>query len=293
MYLSEMTRKHVTVSLSGDGGDELFAGYDRYQAVRVAERFDRLPAFLRKLIASPVWQKIPASVRQKSRRRRVKRLLAALGEPPERRYLKWVSIFDNERRPGLYTDAFAMQLGGTDPADFLLEAYRNCPNRDFVTRTTCTDVLTYLPCDILNKVDIASMTYALEARCPFLDQEVVQLAARMPIEWKLRGGRGKRILTETFSDLLPPAIQTRPKMGFGVPLDHWFRGELQPLLQEVLLDSQSLNRGLFRPEAVRLLVDEHVQGKWDHSYRLWSLLVLELWQQKFLDPTTPPTGPSG
>jgi asparagine synthase (glutamine-hydrolysing) len=127
------------------------------------------------------------------------------------------------------------------------------------------------------------MAYGLEARCPLLDQEVVDLAAGMPIEWKMRGGRGKQILIETFSDLLPPAIQTRSKMGFGVPLDHWFRGELQPLLKEVLLDRRSLDRGLFRPQAVEQLVEEHVTSRWDHSYRLWSLLVLELWQQKFLD----------
>lgn len=291
MYLSEMTRQHVTVSLSGDGGDELFAGYERYRAVRLAEKFDRLPGFVRKLIASPMWQKLPASVRQKSRRRKLKRWLAALGQSPERRYLTWVSIFDADRRRSLYTHAFAAQLGGTDAADFLLEAYRECPDRDFVTRTTCADVLTYLPCDILNKVDIASMTYALEARCPFLDQEVVQLAARMPMEWKLSGGRAKRILIDTFADLIPPAIQNRSKMGFGVPLDHWFRGELKGLLQEVLLDSRTLNRGLFQPEAIQQLVDEHVQGKWDHSYRLWSLLVMELWQQTFLDPAVPPSGP--
>lgn len=283
MYLAEMTRRNVTVALSGDGGDELFAGYDRYQAVNLGARFDRLPALARRLITAPVWQHLPASTKQKSRRRRFKRLLSALAYSPERRYLKWISIFDDARLPGMYADGFRSQLAGTDPADFLLAAYGECPGRDFVTRTTCADVLTYLPCDILTKVDIATMAYALEARCPFLDQEVVQLAARIPIEWKLQGRRGKKILVETFSDLLPADIQTRPKMGFGVPLDHWFRDELKQLLHDVLLDRQSLERGIFRPEAVRQLVEEHVSNRWDHSYRLWSLLVLELWQQRFLD----------
>src|SRR5262249_53992146 len=156
------------------------------------------------------------------------------------------------------SDDFRAQLGNADPAEFVLNAYRECASRDFVTRTSCTDVLTYLPCDILNKVDIASMTYGLEARCPLLDHEVVDLAARLPIEWKLQRGRGKRILIETFADLLPPAIQTRSKMGFGVPLDHWFRGELQPLLKDVLLERSSLDRGLFRPQGVEQLVEEHV-----------------------------------
>lgn len=283
MYLSEMTRQHVTVALSGDGGDELFAGYDRYRAVQLAQVFDHLPRFLQKLIAAPLWQRLPASTRQKSNRRRLKRLLSALAYPAERRYLKWISIFDDARLPEILSDEFREQLGNADAAEFILDAYRECPSRDIVTRTTCADLLTYLPCDILNKVDIASMTYGLEARCPFLDHEVVDLAAAMPIEWKMRHGRGKQILIETFSDLVPAAIQRRSKMGFGVPLDHWFRGELQPLLKDVLLDPRSLARGLFRPQAVEQLVEEHVRSRWDHSYRLWSLLVLELWQQRFLD----------
>lgn len=287
LYLSQMTRQNVTVALSGDGGDELFAGYQRYQAVKLAALFDRFPRPLRRLLTLPLWQRIPASVQQRSRRRQLKRLLSALSESPERRYLKWISIFDATRRSELYTETFRQRLEGCDSADFLLSAYAACPDRDFVTRTTCADVLTYLPCDILTKVDIASMTYGLEVRCPFLDQEVVQLAARLPMDFKLRSGRGKRILIETFTDLLPEPIQQRSKMGFGVPLDHWFRDELRPLLQEVLLDPSSLGRGYFRPEAVECLVSEHVSGKWDHSYRLWSLLVLELWQQTYLDAVVP------
>lgn len=288
LYLSALTRKNVTVALSGDGGDELFAGYDRYQAVVLGQRFDRLPRLLRSALASRFWQWLPASTRQKSRRRRFKRLLAALQYPPERRYLKWVSIFDDERLPGLLSEGLTERLAGHDPASFLLEAYQECPGRDFVTRTTCADVLTYLPCDILNKVDIASMAHSLEVRAPFLDQHVAELAARLPIEWKRRDGRGKQILLETFSDLVPAEIQTRPKMGFGVPLDVWFRGELRPLLEETLLDPGTLSRGWFRPEAVRQLVSEHVENRWDHSYRLWSLLVFELWQRRFVDSAGPP-----
>ncbi len=290
MYLSEMTRKNVTVSLSGDGGDELFAGYDRYKAVHIAEWFDGLPRPLQKMATLRLWQHLPASVRQKSRRRRLKRLLAALGEPRERRYLKWISIFDEQRLAGLWSDDFRATLGDADAAAPLLEAYQACPNRDFVTQTTCADVLTYLPGDILTKVDIASMTYGLECRSPFLDHHVAEFAARLPLQAKLRGRQGKRILIETFGDLLPASIQSRPKMGFGVPLDHWFRNELKPMLQETLLDGSALSRGYFRPEAVERLVSEHLNGQWDHSYRLWSLLCLELWQRIFVDaPTVPAT----
>jgi asparagine synthase (glutamine-hydrolysing) len=283
MRLSEMVRQHVTVALSGDGGDELFAGYNRYRAVHQAHRFDRLPHFVRALIASPAWQKFPSSSLQRAPGRRLKRLLSTLALSPERRYLKWASNFDDTTYPGLMTGDFDERLGGADRAGFILDAYRECPARDLVTRTTCTDILTYLPGDILTKVDIASMTYALEVRCPLLDHEVVDLAAAMPIEWKMRGRRGKRILIDTFSDLLPPAIQRRSKKGFGVPLSHWCRGELAPLIKDVLLDRRSLDRGLFRPQAIEQLIQDDATGRWDHSSRLWSLLVLELWQQEYLD----------
>jgi asparagine synthase (glutamine-hydrolysing) len=293
MYLSQMTRQEVTVSLSGDGGDELFAGYDRYRAVQLGALFDRLPGPLQKLLTAKLWQNLPASVEQRTFRRRLKRLLSALGESPERRYLCWISIMDDERRRSIYSDDFRQQLGSFDSAEFILAAYRECPDRDFVTRTTCVDLLTYLPCDILTKVDIAGMAYSLECRSPFLDHHVAELAARMPIGLKRKGTRGKQILIETFSDLLPASIQKRSKMGFGVPLDHWFRNELKPLLYDTLLDSRTLDRGFFKPEAIRKLVEEHTSGQWDHSYRLWALLCLELWQRMFLDADVPSACPAG
>lgn len=283
MYLSQFTRANVTVALTGDGGDELFAGYDRYLAVDLASRIDRIPWFLRAPMTSQIWQRLPASVEQKSRLRQVKRFLAALGQSPERRYANWISIFDDARRRGLFSPDFQKTLNGYDSASFVLNAYGRCSDPDFVHRTTCVDVETYLPCDILTKVDIASMAFSLECRSPFMDHKVVELAARIPREQKLRGRRGKRILIETFADLLPASIQTRRKMGFGVPLDHWFRGSLRPLLTDTLLQPKSLDRGYFDPVAVRRLVEEHTTGQWDHSARLWLLLVFELWHQKFVD----------
>ena len=284
MYLSEVTRREVTVALSGDGGDELFAGYPRYQAVRLAAKMDRMPRWMRQVFAWRLWQRIPSSGEQRSFPRRVKRFIEALGQSPELRYLRWIGIFDRQWRQSLYSDEFGSAIDNTATDQVLLDAYGECPDRDFVTRTTCADVLTYLPFDILKKVDVASMAFSLEARSPFLDHHVVELAARMPIGLKTSGGRSKAILTEAFADLLPQSIQTRSKMGFGVPLTPWFRGELKDLLIDSLLGDRAAARGFFRPATVRRLVDEHMSGEWDHCYRLWNLLCLEHWCRTYLDP---------
>lgn len=280
-YLSQLTRRHVTVALTGDGGDELFAGYDRYRAVRLAAGLDRLGP-LRRLLAARFWQRLPASPRQKSLLRRIKRFSQSLAMPPARRYFEWISIFGQARRAALYSESFLAALPEGDPLDFLASHAALAAGRDPVTRFSLADALTYLPGDLMTKVDIAAMAHGLETRPPFLDHRVVELAARMPVRLKFRGGKGKRILLDTFADLLPPEIQTRKKMGFGVPLDHWFRGPLAEFTRSVLLDRRTLDRGLFREEAVRELVESHLAGRFDHSARLWSLLVLEMWQRTWL-----------
>ena len=282
-YVSQYSRREVTVAVTGDAGDELFFGYPRYQAVWLAGRIDRLPKPLRLAAAARLWQRLPASPDQKSPIRRMKKLLAALGEPPERRYLRWVGLFDDARRRALYSDGFRESLDGHDAARFVLDAYARCRQRDFLSQTTFVDLLTYLPGALLAKVDIASMAHGLECRSPLLDHHVVELAIAMPMALKQQGMTGKRIFKETFADLLPPSIRQRRKMGFGVPLDAWFRGQLRRHLTEVLLDPVSLGRGYFRPEVVQRMVREHVEGRWDHSYRLWALLWFEHWHRMFLD----------
>ncbi len=189
-------------------------------------------------------------------------------------------------RPGVrcYSPELIQAIGNgdsldDDPATVLLRAMGAANRRDPVTQALVADLLTYLPCDLLVKVDLASMAHSLECRGPFLDHRVVELAMAMPIDRKLRlrSGRSKVVLKEAFADLLPPIIRNRPKMGFGVPLDRWFRGELKDELRAVLLDPSSLGRGLFQPEAVNRLVSDHIEGRRDHSQRLWALLMLELW----------------
>jgi len=282
-YVSEMTRRHVTVALTGDGGDELFAGYPRYKAVALARKFDRLPGFVRGAVAGRFWQRLPASPRQKSFRRRLKRFAEMLALPHWPRYLGWIAIFNEARRAELYRDEFVARLPNDDPLAFLLDAAGRCRQRDPVTATSLVDLVTYLPCDLMTKVDIASMAHSLECRQPMLDHRVVELAARMPVKRKYRGGKGKRVLLEAFDDLIPREIVHRKKMGFGVPLDHWFRGPLAPFAQEVFTDRRTRQRGLFQNETVDRLLDEHIAGRFDHAPRLWALLILELWQREWLD----------
>jgi len=282
-YVSQRTRQHVTVALTGDGGDELFAGYPRYLAVWLAEGFDRLPSVVRQMCAGSYWQRLPSGTRQKSLLRRWKRFVEMLNRLPSERYLEWIAIFGQARREALYSDALAAALSEADPSQFLTAALARCNRRDSVTAFSLADLLTYLPGDLMAKVDIASMAHGLECRQPFLDYRVVELAAQMPGHLKFRRGRGKWILREAFGDLLPEAIQRRSKMGFGVPLDHWFRHELKDYVREVLLDRHTRERGYFRPEAVVELLDQHQQSRFNHGYRLWSLLILELWQRQWMD----------
>jgi len=289
MALCEVTSQAVKVALTGDGGDELFAGYDRYRAVRLGNKIDSLPGFLRSLIASSFWQKIPASVNQKTFLRKVKRFLGSASLEPRSRYLQWIAIFQKAQRDQLYTAKFRNSLQQFQADQWLPDVYQQFPNRDIVTQTTAVDLVTYLPCDILNKVDIASMSVGLECRSPFLDHKIAEFTSQIPLSFKLKGKIGKRILRDAFCEFIPDSILTRPKMGFGVPVDHWFRNELKPMLHDILLSERALARGYFAPDAVRNLVDEHTSSRADHSYRLWAMLVLESWQRMFIDPEAIPT----
>ncbi len=281
--VSRMAREHVTVALSGDGGDELFAGYDRYRAVRLGAWFDRLPQAIRGALTAKLWQRLPGSGRQKAISRRAKRLLQGLAFSPGRRYLEWIAIFNEARRAELYSDAFLAQLPDHDPYAFLDEAFSRSDRRDRVTSTSLADLVTYLPCDLMTKVDVASMAHGLECRQPLLDYRLVEFAASLPLSMKLGARRSKRILVDTFGDRLPPSVRRRRKMGFGVPLDRWFRDDLGAYTREVLLERRATDRGYFQPATVGRLIDEHQQGIFDHSYRLWALLFLELWMRQWVD----------
>ncbi len=293
-YVSRETRRSVTVALTGDAGDELFGGYDRYRALALTELFQHLPSVPRQLLGGTMVHVLPRSAQSKTRLRGLQRLFEHINEPAESRYLGWMTTFDEAARMAIYSDSQLDLLASTaadlpdpseaDPATLLSKAFGAAGRRDRISRAMVADIMTYLPGDLLVKVDIASMAHSLECRGPFLDHRVVELAAAMPLERKiqLRTGRSKFVLKRAFADLLPPPIKARSKMGFGVPISRWFRAELKNELRDVLLDPVCLGRGLFRPDAIEKLVAEHVDGTREHSQRLWTLLMLELWFRRHL-----------
>jgi asparagine synthase (glutamine-hydrolysing) len=269
-YLARETRRHVKVALSGDGGDELFGGYDRYRALALTERLAKLPQALRAALVGPVVQSIPG-VHPKARGTRLKRMLRSVNLPPGERYDNFIELFD---------DKTARELVGFEgnyvsPVDAAVR-YATTLGKTVVQAGMCADRYMYLPNDLLTKVDRCSMLHALEVRSPFMDHELVEFAATLTTPQLLKGGP-KRMLREAFADVLPAWVFKRKKMGFAVPIGEWFRGELRPMLHDHLFAKDAFAATHFSMAVVRRLVDDHEAGRVDHSQRLYALLMLELW----------------
>jgi asparagine synthase (glutamine-hydrolysing) len=287
--VSRLARQHVTVALNGDGGDEILLGYERYRAMELASRADALPAAIRRRLARAA-RHLPIGT-AKSSIFRLRRFAEALGDTRPERYARWIGCFRPEEKARVFSDDFVRAAAQEDPLQLLEEAYRRSDAATLAEATSHVDVQTYLPDDLLVKMDIASMAHSLEMRSPLLDHQVVEFAARLPVREKLRGGTSKVLLREVMRGELPPEILARRKMGFGVPIDQWFRGRFADLLQDILLSQSAQGRGYFRPGAVRRLIDEHTAGRQHHHFRLWALLMLELWHRTFID-RPPPAEPT-
>jgi asparagine synthase (glutamine-hydrolysing) len=283
-YVAEMTRRHVTVALNGDAGDENFGGYDRYVANLLAASFDRLPGsgLARGAIRAGL-HLLPRAGTRTTTFTRGRRFLEGVAEEPERRYARWFCHFYGDRKAALCTPEFLAARGEADELAALLAAYRDSDAPDFGDATLGADVGLYLPDDLLVKVDIASMAHALEARSPFLDHEFMEFVATIPFDLKIRGHTKKYILKRALRGLLPETILHRPKKGFGVPIGRWLRHELKDLVHETLLSPRCLGRGYFRGAMIRRMVDEHVRGAAGWHYHLWTLLMLELWHRTYID----------
>jgi asparagine synthase (glutamine-hydrolysing) len=282
-YVSKLAREHVKVALNGDGGDENFAGYRRY----VANEFSRV---LHRAVPSPLVKAIlplvlllPHGKSTNNFSWRLKRFLQEYIQPPEIRNGHWLCHFTEEMKRGIYTHDFVARVAGRDSFDLMIERYREADAGNFLDKTLYADVMMYLPDDLLVKVDVASMANSLEARSPFLDHTFMEFAAKIPADLKLKGRSTKYILKEALKGVLPDAVLSREKMGFGVPIDHWFRNELKEMAYDTLLSDRAVQRGYFRKEAVRSMLDAHVSGKWNWQYQIYNLLMLELWHRVFID----------
>ncbi|MFI2350444.1 asparagine synthase (glutamine-hydrolyzing) [Streptomyces sp. NPDC019443] len=274
-FVAELSRRHVTVVLNGDGGDECFGGYRRYAYMKSAGRIRtpyRLNGVLNRLGSALAEGNTPLGLR------RFGRGLQLLAETPQHRYASLMSYFTREGKHALYTGAMHEQVAHVDSYELITEVFDTSRADEDVNRLMDVDVNTYLPGDLLVKVDITTMAHSLEARSPFLDHHLLEWAAGLPGRWKVDGQVTKALLKSAMTPWLPSEVLNRPKAGFAVPLADWLRCELRPLAYDLLTDHTARARGLFRPEVVRRLLQDHVEGR-DRSSRLWALLQFELWHR--------------
>jgi asparagine synthase (glutamine-hydrolysing) len=275
-YVSEMARQHVTVVLSGDGGDEQFGGYDRYFPHPRVTSFDRMAGGVGRIAAAAAWRALPHGARGKNFLRRVAR--------DERgRYLDAVTFYHADERQSLLSDDVRRALGGWDAEAVFGRPFERLGDLPLPAQLMAFDFETYLPEDCLTKVDRMSMAHSIESRVPLLDHLVVEFAAALPVDMKLRGTTGKYLLKQLAYSLVPREILDRPKQGFGVPIGHWFRGELRDVFGDILGSSTARQRGYFNRRFVDRVLQEHLTGKRDHALRLWQLVVFELWHRQYVD----------
>jgi asparagine synthase (glutamine-hydrolysing) len=275
-WLSTLTRRHVTVALSGDGGDELLAGYDHYRADRWAGRVAWLARTRGWALVDRLLDRIPPASSKKGPVNLAKRFAEGLRRPEDLEHARWWVFWDLQQRRELYSRTFLDQLGDRDCFGAYRMWMREAGEAGFsgLQRQLHADLSGYLPDDILTKVDRMSMAVGLEARVPFLDHELVESVMALPGDWKLRGRTTKWILREAMREVLPPSVLSRSKEGFSIPMKNWLRGPLRPLMDELL--AGVTQRGWFDPEVIRRLEAEHLRGRENHAHRLWCLMSLEL-----------------
>jgi asparagine synthase (glutamine-hydrolysing) len=278
--LSRFTRRSVTVALSGDGGDELFAGYPTYPAHRLAGAYARLPGFVRERLVRPAVERLPVNHDNLSLDFKLKRFVAGAGLDEVERHAAWMGSFTPAEQRELFTTDALARLGASPSYESFRETVAPAAGGSTLARLLYLDFKTYLGEGVLTKVDRASMACSLEVRVPLLDRRIVELAASFPDELKLRGLTTKYLLKRLAAELLPRDLVHRPKKGFGVPVARWFRGELAGLLAEVLSPAALRRDGLFRPETVERLIAEHRQGVHDHRKKLYTLLAWQLWARR-------------
>lgn len=276
-FISKLSREHVTVLLSGEGADELLAGYSIYKYMQAIEMYRKLPFVVRKNITGPFLAKLMNAGNKK------RKYLQWLNLPLEQRYLGVSSELENKLKDSLYSDDFRNSSGNKKAFQYLSPYYERVQNKDTLAKMLYTDTKVWLPDDLLIKADKMSMATSVELRVPFLDHKLVEFATSMPSKLKLRNGTGKYLLKKSVSKLLPKEIIHRKKRGFPVPIKAWFKGDFNEKATEMLLDTRTAKRGYFNTKQIEPLLKLHKEGKEDFSKLLFSLIVLESWHRVFID----------
>ncbi|PYX48219.1 MAG: asparagine synthase (glutamine-hydrolyzing) [Acidobacteria bacterium] len=287
-YVSCLARQHVKVALSGDGGDEVFAGYDRYGIQSRRQAFERVPAWARRWYREKVYPLLPRNMRGR-------KFSYNVSLPWRERYVDGISFVPAfEREMPLLSDDFRASLSGkNDPQRLMFDYFDRAPAHDPVSEMLYVDTKTYLTADILAKVDRMSMATSLEVRVPILDHVFLEWVTGLPPDWKLRGTKQKYIFKKLAERVgVPKEVLYRRKQGFALPLAEWFRHELKDMASTVLLEPRSLQRGYFNPQGVRQILAEHFEGRRDQSGRIWRLLMLELWHRNFLEAGSRESSPA-
>jgi len=274
--LSQFTREHVTVALSGDGADEMFAGYYRYLVLKFAKFADLCPTSLRRPFCRALAGILPSQKEERTLSGKLQRLLSVTATAAPDRYLDIINRFPEAQKRAVYGERFKeAELFASQ--EYLESVLSTGSVKDPVESIIEAELNTYLPGDILTKVDIASMACSLELRSPFLDYRVAEFAASLPLKFKQCGRSRKHILRDACKDLIPANLKKREKQGFGVPVAAWFRAGWKDLLQERLLDGKAVSDGFFQRKELAGMIQEHQSSRADHSYSLWALLIFELW----------------
>jgi asparagine synthase (glutamine-hydrolysing) len=287
--LSEMTQQRVSVALGGDGGDESFAGYTRYQVYPLLQAIRNLPLGIRQSVLHPLIRALNRWRPDSHRLIKLEHLIDHSLGSPEELYAVWLMIFP----PRLMEQVWAGCGQDLVPSlpQWAIDSIRDSNATNILDQKMACDISTYLPGDLLLKIDRMSMAHGLEVRCPFLDRELMEFAAKVPAELKTPGGELKGLLKNAVRVWLPDELLDRPKRGFSVPLGRWFRDELRDLPAAILLSEKARRRGLFDEQGVRTMIEQHHRGYADLSHRLWTLMAFEAWAQTFLDPSIPPVAP--
>ncbi len=288
-YVSKLSREHVTVALCGDGGDETYAGYQRYRLDKLVRFYTLIPRFFRRYVLEEMFKHLPEMTHvpiEKNWIAGLKRLRQVTSISEKASIIRWGSYFSDEMKRWMYTPEMLQNLDDVHTDEILIETFNRAKAKSFVDKTLYVDVHNYLPGDLLVKADRMTMANSLEGRSPFLDYKLVEFAARVPDNLKLKGGIHKYLLKKTFDSCMPDKVKKRGKVGFGIPVGEWFRTSLRDMAHDLLLSSKALERGLFKKSAIEKILEEHEQKRVDHGKRIWTLVMLELWFNKYIDETS-------